>query len=108
MSQWAPGGWASELFASIGVKIGWREWNSCPAGAITAHLYYAPINRQTPKNLGFAEPYEGARIAVFLDRVENLNPEGGPHLLAHVLVHEITHILEGINRHSATGIMKAR
>jgi hypothetical protein len=29
-------------------------------------------------------------------------------LLAHVLVHEITHVLEGISRHSATGIMKDR
>ena len=28
-------------------------------------------------------------------------------LLAHVLVHEITHILQGITRHSETGIMKA-
>jgi hypothetical protein len=30
-----------------------------------------------------------------------------PHLLAHVLVHEITHILQGVARHSETGIMKA-
>jgi len=30
-----------------------------------------------------------------------------PALLAHVLVHEITHILEGVARHSETGIMKA-
>jgi len=29
-------------------------------------------------------------------------------LLAHVLVHEITHILQGTCRHSDTGIMKAR
>jgi hypothetical protein len=27
--------------------------------------------------------------------------------MAHVLVHEITHMLEGTCRHSATGIMKA-
>jgi hypothetical protein len=101
-------GWASEMFASIGVRIDWHEWNSCPAGAIAVHLFYAPLNRQTPKNLGFAEPHEGTRIVVFLDRVENLNPEGEPRVLAHVLVHEITHILEGIGRHSATGIMKGR
>jgi len=30
------------------------------------------------------------------------------HVLAHVLVHEITHVLEGVARHSASGIMKAR
>ena len=28
-------------------------------------------------------------------------------LLAHVMVHEITHILQGISRHSDSGIMKA-
>jgi hypothetical protein len=101
-------GWVSEMFASIGMKIDWREWDSCPAGAIAVHLSYAPPKMQTPKDLGFAEPYQGTRIVVFLDRVESMNPEGGPCVLAHVLVHEITHILEGINRHSATGIMKAR
>jgi len=30
-----------------------------------------------------------------------------PHLLAYVLVHEITHVLQGTNRHSEMGIMKA-
>jgi hypothetical protein len=30
------------------------------------------------------------------------------HLLAHVLVHEITHMVEGTNVHAETGIMKAR
>jgi hypothetical protein len=37
-----------------------------------------------------------------------LNRDRGPNLLAHVLVHEITHILQGISRHSPTGIMKGQ
>jgi hypothetical protein len=32
----------------------------------------------------------------------------GPCILQHVLVHEITHILEGVARHSETGVMKAK
>jgi hypothetical protein len=28
-------------------------------------------------------------------------------VLAHVLVHEITHILQGIDRHSESGVMKS-
>jgi hypothetical protein len=56
--------------------------------------------------LAFAQPYEG-RIVVFLDRVAELNRNKGLSVLASVLVHEITHVLEGIDRHSATGIMKA-
>ena len=31
-----------------------------------------------------------------------------PHLLAHVLVHEITDILQGVTRHSSQGVMKAQ
>jgi hypothetical protein len=37
-----------------------------------------------------------------------LNRNGVRSAMAHVLVHEITHLLEGVDRHSATGIMKAR
>jgi hypothetical protein len=29
-------------------------------------------------------------------------------LLGHVIAHEITHILQGVPRHSETGVMKAR
>jgi len=28
-------------------------------------------------------------------------------VMAHVLVHEVTHILEGVTRHSDSGVMKA-
>ena len=40
-------------------------------------------------------------------RVKRLQPASAQRLLAYVLVHEITHILEGISRHSKSGIMKA-
>ena len=36
--------------------------------------------------------------------MQELNRTG----VAHVLVHEITHVIEGVTRHSASGIMKAR
>ena len=32
---------------------------------------------------------------------------GAPRLLSYVLAHEIAHILQGVDRHSETGIMKA-
>jgi len=55
-----------------------------------------------------AEVYEGVHITVFWDRIEHparVAPVAV--LLAHVLVHEITHILQGIDRHSDSGVMKA-
>ena len=97
---------ASEMFASIGVRIDWRDRKSCPAGvgAIQVRLSYDPPKFSA---LAFAQPYQGT-IVVFPDRVQELSRKGGPSLVAHVLVHEITHVVEGISRHSATGIMKAR
>ena len=34
-------------------------------------------------------------------------PNLEPVLLGHAMVHEMTHLLQGIARHSATGVMKA-
>ena len=101
---------ASAMFASIGVRIGWRDRDSCPVGvgAIQVRMSYDPPGIRKLKTLAFAQPYDRNLIVVFPERVQELNRNGGPSVLAHVLVHEITHILEGIDRHSATGIMKDR
>jgi hypothetical protein len=102
---------ASAMFASIGVRIDWRERDSCPVGvgAVQVRLSHdsTRVRDSGAEALAFARPYAGT-VVVFLDRVQELNRNGGPSVLAHVLVHEITHVLEGIDRHSATGIMKAR
>ena len=42
------------------------------------------------------------RIAAMVERIVL------PKLLGHVLAHEIAHVLEGVARHSDTGILKAR
>jgi hypothetical protein len=52
--------------------------------------------------------YEGVHIEVFKDRVATGKTGIDPVLLAHVMVHEITHILEGVARHSRSGVMKAQ
>ena len=100
---------ASAMFASIGVRIDWHDRDSCPVGvgAIQVRMSHKPPSIRKFKTLAFAEPYAGT-IVVFPDRVQELNRNGGPSVLAHVLVHEITHVIEGIDRHSATGIMKDR
>jgi hypothetical protein len=101
---------ASAMFANIGVRIDWRQpGSSCPvgAGAIQVHLSHdstALINSNW-EALAFARPY-ARTIVVFIDRVE-LHRNHTSLVMAHVLVHEITHVLEGISRHSSTGIMKA-
>jgi hypothetical protein len=101
---------ASAMFASIGVRIAWHELDSCPVGVGAIQVRLSRDSRSirgfSSDALAFAQPYEGT-IVVFLDRVQELNREGARLVMAHVLVHEITHVLEGISRHSSTGIMKA-
>jgi len=36
-----------------------------------------------------------------------IKPEGVPYVMAHVLVHEVAHVLQGVKRHSDNGVMKA-
>jgi hypothetical protein len=100
---------ASRMFAGIDVATEWHGDHSCPARRdIVIRLRGDTPFDYRPGALAEAYPYEGTHIRVFYDRVQqSVHPRVVPYLLAHVLVHEITHILEGINRHSESGVMKA-
>jgi len=98
---------ASKMFAAIGVTLDWRH--NCPAQGILISLSeHDQAERRLPQAFGYALPYEGTHIVIFYDRLQrSADPALIPSLLAHVMVHEITHILEGIARHSSQGVMKA-
>jgi hypothetical protein len=91
------------------VKIRWRlDSRHCSPQAIVISL-----NRRTPPalmpgSLAYALPYEGLHIVVFYDRIAQDHRDLLKSLLAHVLAHEITHLLQAESRHSGSGIMKAR
>ena len=105
---------ANEIFASVGVKIDWRQYKpspslSRPEGSVFVEMLSNAPRRRMPKAVAFAVPDAGGHITVFYDRIKEAaqfeltsNP-----LLAHVLVHEIAHILQGNAKHSDGGIMKA-
>ncbi len=105
---------AKEIFAGVGVKIDWRRGQPSRSKSRSEKPIVVEMTDDTPSALkadalAFARPYEGVHIDVFYDRVRAATePELTPNVLAHVLVHEITHILQGTCRHSDTGIMKAR
>jgi hypothetical protein len=61
-----------------------------------------------PGALAYALPYEGEHIVVFYARVQRTYAGSPEILLAHVVAHEIIHILQGVARHSDEGLMKAR
>jgi hypothetical protein len=107
--NWAAQSIASRIFADIGVGIEWRHAGSCPAGALRISFSdQAPANLM-PETLAYALPYEGSHIVIFYDRVQARapGPRNFPVLMAHVMAHEVTHVLEGISRHSEEGVMKA-
>ena len=99
---------ANKMFATIGIRLDWRSGE--PPRTSSTRPIGIELATDTPANLlpgalGYAMPYEGVHIRVFYDRIQSeVVPRTG--LLAHVLVHEITHILQGIYRHSDSGVMK--
>jgi hypothetical protein len=102
---------ANKMFATIGIRLDWC--NGEPPQTQPALPIFIELATDTPANLlpgalGYAMPYEGVHIKVFYDRIQSeVVPSSRAVLLAHVLVHEIAHILEGIYRHSDSGVMKA-
>ena len=110
----------ADMFAGIGVRLEWQE------GVPHAARLSAPCTAQASKVLelrfderaaarfpedamAYAVPGKtGVCIHIFYARVAAATTHRlTPVLLAHVLAHEITHVLEGVARHSENGVMKA-
>ena len=100
---------ANKMFATIGIRLDWRSGE--PPRTSSTRPIGVELATDTPANLlpgalGSAMPYEGVHIRVFYDRIRSdVVPRSV--LLAHVLVHEIAHILQESDQHSESGVMKA-
>src|ERR1700730_4079554 len=100
---------ANKMFATIGIRLDWRSGE--PPRTLSGRPIGIELATDTPANLlpgalGSAMPYEGVHIRVFYDRIQSdVAPRSA--LLAHVLVHEIAHILQESDQHSESGVMKA-
>jgi hypothetical protein len=103
---------ATRLLKGAGVQLEFKDDARACAASSTAIVI--TISERTPANdhpgsLAYAMPFERTHIMVFYDRVlTNVRQAAVPYLLGHVLAHEIGHILQGVERHSATGVMKER
>jgi hypothetical protein len=109
LTVYAAEAMASEIFAEVDVAIQWYAIRQCPSkNAIIVSFSTEKHEEQPPLVLAEALPFEGTHIVVFLDRVKcRVEPALVITLVAYVLTHEITHILQGTDWHSDTGIMKA-
>jgi hypothetical protein len=99
-------GLATRMFAGAGIRL---EWTGCrPAGESSQAPIVVQLVTGTPEGfqsgvLGYAMPYR-RHIIIFFDRIETM--QGAWTVLGHVMVHEITHVIQGVARHSHTGLMK--
>jgi hypothetical protein len=100
---------ASKILASAGVKIDWRSRHSRAAGkAIQINFQDQTPANEFPGALAKSFPFGGTQVVVFYDRIKRKFPESARvSVLAHVLAHEIIHVLTGSNWHAETGVMKA-
>jgi hypothetical protein len=108
---------AANMFREIGVEVVWRT------GAVRAATaddvcrpplvvqFDATVQARVAANaLAYAMPFaqSGTCIHVLFERLLGGGEERlDTALLAHVLAHEITHVLERSDGHSAEGVMKA-
>jgi hypothetical protein len=99
---------ATKMYAKIGVNLTWQSHYSCEdAGSDIVVSFAGDPGSKRPKILAYALPFEGKHIVVYHDRIRNqATMMLAPKLMAHVLAHEIGHMLQGVTRHSETGLMK--
>lgn len=107
------------LYALGRKPAGYREQlRQADAGSSWGDFRLAPLGPDGPEAPPFvsrysdealyalALPYEGSHITVFVDRIQGMRTPDK--VLAHVMVHEIAHLLQGFSQHSATRVMKER
>lgn len=116
---------ATRMFAEIGVNVQWTErrpsrsgetaGGTCAAkrpteiGVRMAMKKTASASREA---FASAYPYanDDVRITLFygeLHEAMRRQPRLEPMVMAHILVHELTHVLQGVARHSEAGVMQA-
>ncbi len=109
---------SARMFATAGVAIGWRSGKiaECDAAVQYGTLKLRLVARASadlhPGAMAYAQLHQGSEIVVMFDRIPRstygMNQSVQvSNILAHVMTHEITHLLQGIARHSETGVMKA-
>ena len=101
---------ATAMFHKAGVEVSWRMGSPNgpdKKGAIGIEITSSPPPQGIHKD-ALAFTGDGIHITIVWDRVERTAQSASSvALLAHVLVHEITHVLQRTKHHSDQGVMKA-
>jgi hypothetical protein len=104
---------ATRILGEVGVSLRWKhsELREPDASCIAIQMELdRDSTRPNQEALAYALPFQhgGTQIHVFMDRLPAQSVIQRGELLGHVMAHEIGHVLEGIDDHSQSGVMKAR
>ncbi len=99
----------SSIFQGIGVQIRWTGGEPSPGSFEIRVVRHAPPSA-SPEAMAATRLADRA-ITVFEDRVRQrlgrAHPGAATIALAYVFAHELAHAMQGVGRHSDTGILKA-
>jgi hypothetical protein len=105
-------GVATRIFADIGVRIAWKAGvpPTTDRGVLVVTFDRFVPAAFHPGALAYARPFDrGAAIHLLYNRIEAAAPRQlVPSILAHVMAHEIGHVLRGDDGHATAGVMKAQ
>lgn len=104
-----------DLYQDIGVALKWEDGRARRSRANCVEILVQFESHVEPTvmagALAYATPYQvnDVRIHVFIDRVLRGQQTGAlaEANLGYVLAHEIGHALEGVSRHSGSGVMQS-
>jgi hypothetical protein len=100
---------AARMFQAIGVSLEWAKARpAAPHGVVIEVRFTSTVFPHPPESLAFSTPFDpNPVITVLYDHIDAIRPVFRARLLAHVLAHEIGHVLMRMDIHSADGVMKA-
>jgi hypothetical protein len=119
---WPAKALVSEIFAGIGVSLTWHEalspldrkgvHNDTGRPAFTIRWLERVPASASGIALAAAHPFNhsGPEVAIYEDRLQQYlkqHPDVQNVALAYILAHELAHVMQGIDRHSNSGILKA-
>jgi len=102
----------TKIYAGIGIRIRWRvgDPSKREGGAALLLQFDSDAPASIPGGAAaYATPFahRGVTIHILYTRALSTDPKLVSLLLGHVMAHEVGHVLERTDRHSATGVMKA-